>query len=140
MGRGIARKAKLTKKCCCDNPNWHYDDIEVNENTKEITYKLRCTNCFANWGTKSTEVRKYWFPIYNKVPSVWCGYGYNGNKTVKELFSVLDSEREENLLKDMMLAENKLLEAEKEAEKRRKVFEKFKKQIKEIGEMLNEEF
>lgn len=137
MGRGIARKAQLTKKCCCDNPNWHYDDIEVNGNTKEITYKIMCTSCMSHWGTKSIEFRKHWFSIYDKIPSVWCGYSYNGNKTVKELFCELDKEREEVLLKDMMFAENKLLEAEKEAEKKRKAFEKFKKQIEDIA---NEKF
>ena len=40
MGRGIARKFETTKKCSCDNPEWFSDDIEINGNTKEITYVL----------------------------------------------------------------------------------------------------
>ena len=63
MGRGIARKFETTKKCSCENPQWFADDIEVNGNTKEITYILTCRNCKAIWKTKSHDARRYWAPL-----------------------------------------------------------------------------
>ena len=129
MGRGIARKATLTKKCSCDKPEWFRDDIEVNGNTKEITYKLMCRNCGANWGTKTIEARKYWLPHFNKVPVVWIGYSYNGNKTVRELFNDLDNERLTVLEKEEMIAEKKVLQAQSVLNKTKKNTDKCKKQV-----------
>lgn len=77
MGRGIAGVSPLTKKCSCNNPNWCGDRIEVNSNTKEVSYILECINCRANWKTKKREARKYW-----------------NNET---LFDKLDSDRGEYL-------------------------------------------
>lgn len=131
MGTGIARKAALTKKCSCDNPNWSRDDIEINGNTKEITYKLQCTNCWSHWGTKSLEARKYWIKDFDKVPIVWMGYGNKGTKTYKELFADLDAERLEYLETERKFAEKRVIEAQKEEEKKRKAVEKFKKQLEE---------
>lgn len=135
MGRGIARKAALTKKCSCDKPEWFRDDIEVNGNTKEITYKLMCRNCGANWGTKTIEARKYWLPHFDKIPTVWMGYGYKGNKTVRELFDDLDNERLTVLEKEEMIAEKKVLEAQSVLDKTKKNTDKFKKQL---NDFLNE--
>lgn len=136
MGRGIARKAVLTKKCSCDKPEWFKDDIEVNGNTKEITYKLQCRNCWANWGTKSIEARKYWIPHFDIIPVVWMGYSYKGNKTIKELFDELDKERLEELEENKMIAEKKVLAAQKELDKLNKNVEKFKKQIEEFNDEI----
>lgn len=131
MGRGIARKFETTKKCSCDNPQIFADDIEVNGNTKEITYILTCRNCNAIWKTKSPEARKYWIDRMDKVPVIWNYYTYKGDKTVKELFAHLDADRLEYLETEQRFAENKVVEAQKEAEKKRKATEKFKEQLKE---------
>lgn len=132
MGRGIARKAALTKKCSCDKPEWFRDDIEVNGNTKEITYKLMCRNCRANWGTKSLEARKYWIPHFDVIPVIWMGYTYKGDKTIRELFNDLDTERLEKLKSDEMIVEKKVLEAQSVLDKAKKNTEKFKKQLNDF--------
>lgn len=134
MGRGIARKFETTKKCSCDDPQWFADDIEINGNTKEITYILTCRNCKAIWKTKSHDARRYWADRLDKVPIIWNYYSYKGNKTVKELFTSLDMDRLEYLETEQKFAENKLIEAQKEVEKKRKAVEKFKKQLEELDQ------
>lgn len=132
MGRGIARKFETTKKCSCDNPHIFADDIEVNGNTKEITYILTCRNCKAIWKTKSLDARKYWADKMDKVPIIWNYYSYKGNKTVRELFDGLDNERLEYLEIEHEIAEKKAIEAQKDADKKLKAIEKFKKQLEEL--------
>lgn len=132
MGRGIARKAALTRKCSCDKPEWFRDDIEVNGNTKEITYLLMCRNCNANWGTKTIDARKYWVQHFDKIPAVWRGYGYKGDKTIRELFKQLDNERLEELERIQKVAERRLADAQKEVNDAQKAVDKFKMQLEEI--------
>jgi hypothetical protein len=132
MGRGIARKAELTKKCSCDNPEWSQDDIEVNGSTKEITYILHCRNCRANWGTKTSKAREYWSDKMDSVPVVWKGYAYKGNHTVRELFHQLDMERLEYLESIQKAAEKRVSEMQKEADKAKATVYKFKKQLEEL--------
>ena len=67
-----------------------------------------------------------------KVPIIWNYYSYKGNKTVKELFASLDADRLEYLESEQRFAETKAIEAQKEAEKKRKAVEKFKKQLEEL--------
>lgn len=130
MGRGMARKASLTKKCTCDNPDWVRDDIEVSS-AEEITYILSCKNCGAHWGTKTNEARKYWADKMDSIPVVWMGYAYKGDKTTRELFRSIDKERLKLLENIKKEAEEKVLEAQKAAIKAEKAVEKFKKQMDE---------
>lgn len=131
MGRGIAKKFKTTKKCMCSNPSWTENGIEVNEKTHEITYFLHCSNCAAIWKTKTHDARKFWSGKMDAKPIIWQGYSYNGNCTVKELYEQLDETRLEYLESMQRIADEKVIEAQKEAEKRKKEVEKFKRQIDE---------
>ena len=70
----------------------------------------------------------------DKIPVIWNYYSYKGSKTVKELFSQLDADRLEYLETEQKFAENKVIEAQKEAEKKRRAVQKFKKQLEEIGQ------
>lgn len=70
----------------------------------------------------------------DKVPIIWNYYSYKGNKTVKELFTSLDADRLEYLETEQKFTEKKVLEAQKEAEKKRKAVEKFKKQLEELDQ------
>lgn len=135
MGRGMGRKAALTKKCSCDNPVWVKEDIEVSGSTAEITYILSCKSCGANWGTKMYEARKYWTDKMDMVPIVWQGYRYEGGKTTRELFKSLDEKRLEHLTKMEKAAEKKVLEAQKEVDKAVKAVEKFNKQMEELSNL-----
>lgn len=78
------------------------------------------------------DARKYWFGKMDKIPVIWNYYSYKGNKTIKELFAQLDTDRLEYLETEQKFAENKVIEAQKEAEKKRKAVEKFKKQVEKI--------
>lgn len=136
MGRGIARKAELTKKCSCNNPKWYKDDIEVNGRTYEISYILMCSSCGANWKTKKPEARLYWRELFNKVPVVWRGGGYNGTKTVKELFADLDWNRYKFLENEAAIARKRVQEAEREYDKAAKAVEKHRHQINKTCKAL----
>ncbi|MBQ7673237.1 MAG: hypothetical protein IJT36_01735 [Alphaproteobacteria bacterium] len=129
MGRGIGRKAEYTKKCSCDNPQWVYDDIEINNNTKEITYQIKCLNCDAFWGTKSHTARELWKHDIDKKPYIWMGYNYKGDKTIRELFDDLDKKRLEFLENQRQSAEEKVILAQKEYDIIDKKVEKFKSQV-----------
>lgn len=125
-GRGIAGKAAFTKKCSCENPQWYSDHIETNNNTGEITYVLNCRNCKAYWGTKSHEARQYWASELDAVPLTWAGYGYKGDKTVRQLFQELDEHRLSVLEAIAVRCEAELAEAQKAVSKAHKDIEKYK--------------
>ena len=134
-GRGIARKAAFTKKCCCENPRWSGDHVEVNGNTHEITYVLNCANCGAYWGTKSSKARKCWENKMDSVPMSFYGYGGRDKdkRTVRELFRELDEKRLEYL---KGIAEHRratAVEAIKAAEEAEKAAEKFATEMGKQG-------
>ena len=125
-GRGFARKAAYTKKCSCDNPQWHGSHIEVNSRTDEITYILDCNNCKAYWASKSPEMRKYW--SLDKRATNLYGFGseYQNNRTYRECFRELDEKRLEYLEGYARCRDKDVIEAQKEAEKAHRAVEKYK--------------
>lgn len=130
MGRGIAREARTTKKCSCDNPKHYKNWIKVNGNTGEITYYISCANCNAYWASKDRESRKLW--DMHKVPGIFFdGCNYNGNKTCGELFAELDRDRLEYLEKMKESATRKLEEAQREYDKACKAVDKFSKLLED---------
>ena len=130
----LGNKATLSKKCSCDNPKWVKDDIEVNSRTHEIKYILECRSCGANWKTAMHEARKYWNNDMDKVPRIWCGFSYHGDKTVRELFAIIDEARTQCLSLDVEYARKRFLEAERDFKKSVETLEKYKKFL---GDMQN---
>lgn len=132
MGRGIARKIELTRKCTCDSPHWDKAFVEVNGRTNEISYVLHCRSCRTHWSTKSHNARKYWESEMDRVPITWMGYGYNGKQTVRELFDGLDEDRLEYLVGEAEACDRILREAQKKAEKAHMAVEKYKQMMEEF--------
>lgn len=130
-GRGFAGKAAFTKKCHCQDPAWRGDHIEVTRMTYEIAYVLECRNCGAYWVSKSHRARQHWEAIMDTVPITWEGFGYDGKKTVRELFQEVDKNRLDYLARCVEARKKEVIEAQNAAESARKEVIKY---LAAIGE------
>lgn len=125
-GRGLGRKAGRTKKCHCENPVWHGEEIrrigDLSGNGGELVYTLRCRSCNAFWDTRSRAAQKY----YPRDGTSW----ETGGRTYGEWFEEADRARMDHLTARVRSAEQGLAEAEKALASARSALERFQEEVK----------
>ena len=113
---GFGNKARRTKKCSCDNPQWTIWEVRVTVNY-EVIISLDCGSCKSLWDSKSRESRKY---VDLSKPAFG---GRSKSVTYEEFFRKADDDRKQMLFSQIIRHENEIKELEKAIIKTKKEIE-----------------